>query len=275
MSAVPIESDSTKESAQQPPVIVKKYANRRLYNTESSSYITLENLAEIIRSGREFVVFDAKTGEDITRSVLTQIILEEENKGHALLPTGFLRQLISFYGENMQALLPKFLEQALGAFVRQQEQIQRTMEQTMGNFFPFGMEQMRRQNMAMIEQAMGLFAPFYRKPQSPEGAAEEKAAPVEPSPEALAHAKLRAEIAALQAEISELRAKLARAEAAANAPPAPPPPTPLATSSVSEAPPASPTSKAPAAPAAASSETRAPEAQSKQPQKKPTKREES
>lgn len=275
MSAVPIESDSTKESAQQPPVIVKKYANRRLYNTESSSYITLENLAEIIRSGREFVVFDAKTGEDITRSVLTQIILEEENKGHALLPTGFLRQLISFYGENMQALLPKFLEQALGAFVRQQEQIQRTMEQTMGNFFPFGMEQMRRQNMAMIEQAMGLFAPFYRKPQSHEGAAEEKAAPVEPSPEALAQAKLRAEIAALQAEIAELRAKLARAEAAANAPSAPPPPTPLATSSASEAPSVSPAPATSVTSAAASSETRAPEAQSKQPHKKPAKKEES
>jgi polyhydroxyalkanoate synthesis repressor PhaR len=268
MSAIPIESDSTKESAQQSPVIVKKYANRRLYNTESSSYITLENLAEIIRSGREFVVFDAKTGEDITRSVLTQIILEEENKGHALLPTGFLRQLISFYGENMQAMLPKFLEQALGAFVRQQEQIQRTMEQTMGNFFPFGMEQMRRQNMAMIEQAMGLFAPFYRKPQSPEGPVEEKAAPAEPSPEASAQGKLRAEIAALQAEIAELRAKLAQAEAAAKSSPASSPPAPSAISSSSASEPSS-------ASQASSSEVGASESQPKQPQKKPAKKEES
>src|SRR5215813_5779675 len=121
------------------PVVVKKYANRRLYNTESSSYITLDNLAEMVRQGRDFVVYDAKTGEDITRSVLTQIIVEEEGKGRALLPTGFLRQLIGFYGDSMQNLVPRFLEQALGNFVRQQEQMRKAMQQTMGsmgNMFP-------------------------------------------------------------------------------------------------------------------------------------------
>ena len=97
----------------QPPVVVKKYANRRLYNTESSSYITLDNLADMIRQGRDFVVYDAKTGEDITRGVLTQIIVEQESKGRALLPTAFLRQLIGFYGDQMQSMVPRFLEQAM------------------------------------------------------------------------------------------------------------------------------------------------------------------
>src|SRR5919202_4807812 len=92
------------------PVVVKKYANRHLYNTETSSYITLDNLAEMIRAGRDFVVYDAKTGEDITRSVLTQIIVEEENKGSSMLPTAFLRQLISFYGDSLQGVVPRYLE---------------------------------------------------------------------------------------------------------------------------------------------------------------------
>src|SRR6202163_3838265 len=107
----------------QPPVVVKKYANRRLYNTESSSYITLDNLADMIRAGRDFVVYDAKTGEDITRSVLTQIIVEEESKGRALLPTGFLRQLIGFSGDSLQTLIPRSLERAMSVFARQQEQM--------------------------------------------------------------------------------------------------------------------------------------------------------
>ena len=143
------------------PVVVKKYANRRLYNTESSSYITLENLADMVRAGRDFVVYDAKSSDDITRSVLTQIIVEEESKGRALLPTGFLRQLIGFYGDSMQGLVPRYLENAMTAFGRQQEQIRETMQKTVGNLFP-GMEEVGRQNLAMVERAMSLFAPFYR-----------------------------------------------------------------------------------------------------------------
>ena len=104
-------------------MVVKKYANRRVYNTESSSYITLENLAEMVRQGRDFVVYDAKSGEDITRGVLTQIIVEEEGKGRALLPTAFLRQLIGFYGDQMQSVVPRFLEQAMSALAQQQEQM--------------------------------------------------------------------------------------------------------------------------------------------------------
>ncbi len=149
-----------------PPVVVKKYANRRLYNTESSSYITLDNLADMVRQGRDFVVYDAKSGEDITRGVLTQIIVEQEGKGRALLPTAFLRQLIGFYGDQMQSMVPRFLEQAMGALAQQQEQMRAAMQKTMGSIgtmFPFGnMEEVGRQNMAMMERAFSLFTPFYR-----------------------------------------------------------------------------------------------------------------
>src|SRR3984957_19965042 len=161
-----IQIEPVQKADDKPPVVVKKYANRRLYNTESSSYITLDNLADMVRQGRDFVVYDAKTGEDITRSVLTQIIVEEEGKGRALLPTAFLRQLIGFYGDQMQSLVPRFLEQALGAFAEQQEQVRATMQKTMGSMgtlFPFGnMEEVSRQNMAMMERAFSLFTPFYR-----------------------------------------------------------------------------------------------------------------
>ena len=162
----------TKTGDTQPPVVVKKYANRRLYNTESSSYITLDNLAEMVRQGRDFVVYDAKTGEDITRGVLTQIIVEQEGKGRALLPTAFLRQLIGFYGDQMQSMVPRFLEQAMGALAQQQEQMRSAMQKTMGSIgtiFPFGnMEEVSRQNMAMMERAFSLFTPFYRGTDAPE-----------------------------------------------------------------------------------------------------------
>jgi polyhydroxyalkanoate synthesis repressor PhaR len=180
-------------------VVVKKYANRRLYNTESSSYITLDNLAAMVRQGRNFVVYDAKTGEDITRGVLTQIIVEEEGKqGQNLLPTAFLRQLIGFYGGQMQGLVPKYLEQALGAFAHQQEQMRTTVQKTMGNLFPFGnMEEVSRQNLAMMERAMSFFTPFYR-PMDPGASGPGSGA-----------ADAAGEIAALRAEVATLRAQLA------------------------------------------------------------------
>jgi polyhydroxyalkanoate synthesis repressor PhaR len=179
-----------------PPVVVKKYANRRLYNTESSSYITLDTLAEMVRQGRDFVVYDAKSGEDITRSVLTQIIVDEESKGRAMLPTGFLRQLIGFYGNSMQAAVPKYLEQAMGAFAVQQDQMRRAVEHTMGNLIPPGLQEVGRQNMAMMERAMSLFSPFL--PQEGE-AAKSAASPAEE------------EIAALKREVELLRRQLAEA----------------------------------------------------------------
>ncbi|MEJ0020644.1 MAG: polyhydroxyalkanoate synthesis repressor PhaR [Acetobacteraceae bacterium] len=187
------------------PVVVKKYANRRLYNTESSSYITLDNLADMVRLGRDFVVYDAKTGEDITRGVLTQIIVEEEGKGKALLPTAFLRQLIGFYGDQMQSMVPRFLEQAMGALAQQQEQMRSAMQKTMGSIgtmFPFGnMEEVSRQNIAMMERAMSLFTPFYRGP-GDVGQVPDRG---QPSSQ---------EVAALRAEIEHLRQQLEEAKAA-------------------------------------------------------------
>jgi polyhydroxyalkanoate synthesis repressor PhaR len=160
---MPIETLPDMKAGEKPPVVVKKYANRRLYNTESSSYITLENLAEMVREGRDFVVYDAKTGDDITRGVLTQIIVEEEGKGQNLLPITFLRQLIGLYGGSMQGLVPKYLEHAMSTFAQQQEQMRAAMQKTMGTLFPFGnIEEVGRQNMAMMERAFGMFSPFYR-----------------------------------------------------------------------------------------------------------------
>src|ERR1700742_1374820 len=145
-------------------VVIKKYANRRLYNTASSSYVTLEHLAEMVKDGADFVVYDAKTGEDITRSVLTQIIFEEESRGQNLLPIQFLRQLIRFYGDSMQAFLPSYLELSLDSFTRQQERLR-------GQFAamsPPGMgayDDQIRQNMALFDRAMKMFTPFAYRPE--------------------------------------------------------------------------------------------------------------
>ena len=121
-----------------PPVTIKKYANRRLYNTATSSYVTLDHLCQMVKEGTDFVVYDAKTGEDITRSVLTQIIVEEESKGQNLLPISFLRQLISFYGDNLQWLVPRYLEHSMKSFARNQEEMRKYMHDALGGLFPFG-----------------------------------------------------------------------------------------------------------------------------------------
>jgi polyhydroxyalkanoate synthesis repressor PhaR len=145
------------------PVIVKKYANRRLYNTATSSYVTLDDLAKTIKEGGDFVAQDAKTGEDITRSVLTQIIVEQEQKGQNLLPISFLRQLISFYGDSMQFLVPGYLEQAMLAFARNQEQMRKNLQATFG-IFPFGQfEEVGKQNIALFERALKMLAPYGRE----------------------------------------------------------------------------------------------------------------
>jgi polyhydroxyalkanoate synthesis repressor PhaR len=151
-----------------PPIVVKKYANRRLYNTETSSYVTLDDLAAMIRDGRDFVVYDAKTGEDITRGVLTQIIVEQEGKGQNMLPTAVLRQLIGLYGDNLQSLVPRYLEAAMASFTQQQDQMRDTLSKTMGGFMPFpgavpDLQEVGKQNIAMMERAMSLFTPFARR----------------------------------------------------------------------------------------------------------------
>ena len=152
-----------KTEAEKKPITIKKYANRRLYNTATSSYVTLDHLAQMVKDGTDFVVHDAKTGEDITRSVLTHIIVEEESKGgQNLLPIGFLRHLISFYGDSLQALVPRYLEYSMYSFARNQEQMRQYMRDTLDGFMPFGQfEEMGKQNMALFESAMKMFTPFY------------------------------------------------------------------------------------------------------------------
>jgi len=143
------------------PITIKKYANRRLYNTATSSYVTLDHLCQMVKDGLDFVVYDAKTGEDITRSVLTQIIVEEESKGQNLLPISFLRQLIGFYGDNMQWMVPRYLEYSMQSFSRNQEQMRDYFQNTLGGMFPFGrFEEMGKQNLAMLERTMRMFSPF-------------------------------------------------------------------------------------------------------------------
>lgn len=141
-------------------ITIKKYANRRLYNTATSSYVTLDHLCQMVKDGVDFVVYDAKTGEDITRAVLTQIIVEEEAKGQNLLPIGFLRQLISFYGDNLQMVVPGYLESSMAAFAQNQERMRSYMQEAFGGMYPFGsIEDMTKRNLAMLEQAMTMFTP--------------------------------------------------------------------------------------------------------------------
>lgn len=142
------------------PVIIKKYANRRLYNTETSTYVTLEDLAQMVRSERDFVVFDAKTGEDLTHSVLTQIIVEQESHGENLLPIPFLRQLIRFYGDSIQRLVPSYLELSLDTLTKQQDEYRRKFAQSFGTAAFEAMQDQVRKNFAAFEQALGLFGTF-------------------------------------------------------------------------------------------------------------------
>ena len=189
----------------QDPVVIKKYANRRLYNTESSSYVTLDHLAEMVKDGRDFVVRDAKSGEDITRSVLTQIIFEQENKGQTLLPIPFLRQLISFYGTGLQAMVPTYLQSSMEAFTRNQEQISQYIQASFAPgqaMAPF--DEMARQNMAMFEQAMRMCSPCGGRGEGGEGKP-----PASPAPEPAGAAdsrieKLQDQLAAMQKQLDSL-----------------------------------------------------------------------
>lgn len=144
------------------PVMIKKYANRRLYNTAASGYVTLDHLSRMVRDGTHFVVQDAKTGEDITRSVLTQIIVEEEAKGQNLLPISFMRQLISFYGDSLSGLVPCYLEYSMQAFSQHEEKMRALLQNALEGLFPFHQfEEMGRQNIAFFESAMKIFTPFF------------------------------------------------------------------------------------------------------------------
>ena len=157
-------------------MVIKKYANRRLYNTATSAYVTLDHLSQMVKDKTDFVVYDAKTGDEITRSVLTQIIFEEESKGgQTLLPIPFLRQLISFYGDSLQGVVPQYLEMSMSQFARNQEQMRSYLQNAFG-FNPFQQfETMGKQNMAMFENAMRMFNPFRPGQVGPTGRARRAA----------------------------------------------------------------------------------------------------
>src|SRR5579872_3835155 len=167
-------SDTTSKAKE--PIEIKKYANRRLYNTGTSTYVTLEDLAAMVKKGEDFIVHDAKSGEDITRSVLAQIIFEKENKeGQNLLPINFLRQLIRFYGDSMQMLVPRYLEASIDSLTREQEKFRNQMAQAFGGS-PFGpIEEQVRRNMEMFERTFAMFAPFARR--EGQGSSESPAQP--------------------------------------------------------------------------------------------------
>lgn len=194
------------------PVVIKKYANRRLYNTGTSTYVTLEDLAEMVRRGEDFSVQDAKTGEDITHPVLTQIIFELENRqGQNMLPVSFLRQLIAFYGDQMQAIVPSFLEQSMLAFAKEQERFREQMKaafhKTPGDMMSVSspikaLEEQTRRNMEMFQNAMRLFSPFPAgATTSPPPAAATEEAPTARSDDL---AEMREQIAAMQRKIESL-----------------------------------------------------------------------
>jgi polyhydroxyalkanoate synthesis repressor PhaR len=183
---------------------IKKYANRRLYNTATSNYVTLDHLCQMVKGGEDFVVYDAKTRENITRSVLTQIIVEEESKGQNLLPIGFLRQLIGFYGDSLQMVVPRYLDHVMSTFSENQDRTRSHMQDALGELFPFGQfEELSKQNMAMFENALSMFNPAAAadpKPQATSSSTESPSAepksgpnpehPPEPAPKPSARAEI-------------------------------------------------------------------------------------
>jgi polyhydroxyalkanoate synthesis repressor PhaR len=200
------------------PVVIKKYANRRLYNTETSTYVTLDDLATMVRSERDFVVYDAKTGDELTHSVLTQIIVEQESRmgSETLLPVPFLQQLIRFYGGNMQKMVPSYLQFSLASFAKEQERIAKQFGGQFGALTPAGafeaFQEQARKNVAMFEQAMqhamSMFNPFApgnaAKPGQPRPEAPKAS---EPKPSADRNdelAAMKAQLAAMQATIEKL-----------------------------------------------------------------------
>jgi polyhydroxyalkanoate synthesis repressor PhaR len=179
------------------PVVIKKYANRRLYNTQTSSYVTLDHLAAMVKEGTEFEVQDARTGDDITRSVLTQIIFEEEAKGQNLLPIKFLRQLIRFYGDSLQAFVPGYLDMSMDSFTKNQGQMRDRIAEALGGGNQM-VENLTRQNLMMFEKAMQMFTPFtgvMRGGEEPEAKAKAPASEV---------SDLKDEIEAMRKQLAEL-----------------------------------------------------------------------
>ena len=196
---------ASEQSSAAEPVIIKKYANRRLYNTSTSSYVTLDDLAGMVRLSQDFIVYDAKTNDDITRSVLTQIIVEEESKGTNLLPVSFLRQLIALYGDSLQALVPKYLEHSMSSFTNNQERMRQYINNALGGMFPFGsLEEMSRRNMEFLDTAFRAFNPLLAGKDGAKAGAEAKAPP-QPAP---ANESGRDALSELQKKINALEKQI-------------------------------------------------------------------
>lgn len=197
------------------PVVIKKYANRRLYNTETSAYVTLDDLAAMVRLERDFEVYDAKTGEDLTHAVLTQIIVEQENKtSENLLPIGFLRQLIRFYGNSMDRLVPNYLEYSLDTLTREQGKYRQQFAGTFGAAALDAMQEQTMKNLAMFEQAISIFSPFksleaQAAAQANEGAGATADDTAKPSAAAAPDeiAQLKAQLSAIQTQLDKLSEK--------------------------------------------------------------------
>ncbi len=183
-------------------VIIKKYANRRLYNTSTSTYVTLEHLSEMVRENIDFVVQDAKSGEDITRSVLTQIIFDQENKGQSVLPVQFLRRLIRFYGDSMQGFLPAYLEMSMETFSKSQDQLRDQFTRAFGAKTPVAaFEEQARQNMALFQQAVRMWTPFATAVTPPGARTDEAGAPAAPEENLT---ELKKQMEAMQRQLDQL-----------------------------------------------------------------------
>jgi polyhydroxyalkanoate synthesis repressor PhaR len=191
----------TKATGKSPEIVIKKYANRRLYDTSTSQYVTLDYLRDLVKKGTNFQVIDAKSGEDLTRGVLAQIIFEEESRGANLLPVDFLRQLIGFYGDSLQSVVPGYLQMSMNSFAEQQEKFRERMTEAMTS--PQAsmamIEEQTRRNMEMFGQAMRMFSPFAQQ-QSGDGETE--------APRPAASETESEDLTAMREELDAMRAKL-------------------------------------------------------------------
>lgn len=188
-----------------PVITIKKYANRRLYNTATSSYVTLDHLAEMVKEGTDFVVTDAKTGEDITRSVLTQIIVEQEAKGQNLLPIKFLRQIIGFYGDSLGGVLPRYLEHSMEAFAQNEAHMRNIMQDTFKGLIPMqSIDEMGKQNMALFENAMKMFNPFSQVDRGSTTQTGKEQTGTQPAKQGEDIDEMKAQLNAMQAQLEKL-----------------------------------------------------------------------
>jgi len=193
-----------RQEEQPSKITIKKYANRRLYNTATSCYVTLDYLSQLVKAGADFTVYDAKSGADITRSVLTHIIVEEESKGHSLLPVSFLRHLISFYGDSLQSVVPRYLDQSMQIFAVNQNQLRDSLRDTFDGIMPFSsFEEMSKQQLSMFERTLRVFNPFAGD-QAPSGTEEESQGTSESEIQ-----ELRSRLNSMQQQLDDLIAEKA------------------------------------------------------------------